>query len=289
MREFAAAHGFELSTEFADAVADPRVKAVVLATPHSLHVDQIVAARRRQAGVVRKPLALTLTQAGRAVAACRKAGVVLALGNNKRCFPVDDRVAARCFRRIDRRGAAHRGALLQRAFDARHRRRLARRSERIARRRPDRRRTASDRRPGEPRRTDRRGRCETVRAQAAARPARRHRAAGRLRKWRNGSARERPRRRRPTGGCMCSAPGAGPRRATRRRSPLRRMAGSRRRQPFRRWTCSPRCSNSFAESIALGTPFLVPPGEMLDVVGAFEAAITSLPSGRTVAVAGASS
>ena len=36
VRDFAAAHGFELSTDFADAVADPRVQAVVLATPHSL-------------------------------------------------------------------------------------------------------------------------------------------------------------------------------------------------------------------------------------------------------------
>ena len=88
MRDFAATHGFELSTEFADAVADPRVQAVVLATPHSLHVDQIVAAAAAGKPVwCEKPLALTLTQAERAVAACRKAGVVLALGNNKRCFP----------------------------------------------------------------------------------------------------------------------------------------------------------------------------------------------------------
>ena len=39
--DFAAAQGFELSTDFAEAVADPRVQAVVLATPHSLHVEQI--------------------------------------------------------------------------------------------------------------------------------------------------------------------------------------------------------------------------------------------------------
>ena len=88
VRDFAAAHGFELSTDFADAVADPRVQAVVLATPHSLHVDQIVAVAAAGKPVwCEKPLALTLAQAERAVAACRKAGVVLALGNNKRCFP----------------------------------------------------------------------------------------------------------------------------------------------------------------------------------------------------------
>ncbi len=86
-RALAAAHGFELSTEFADALADPRVDAVLLATPHSLHVDQIVAVAAAGKPVwCEKPLALTLREAERAVAACREAGVPFALGNNKRCF-----------------------------------------------------------------------------------------------------------------------------------------------------------------------------------------------------------
>lgn len=88
VRDFAATHGFELSTEFAEAVADPRVQAVLLATPHSLHVDQIVAVAAAGKPVwCEKPLALTRAEAERAVAACRKAGVVFGLGNNKRCFP----------------------------------------------------------------------------------------------------------------------------------------------------------------------------------------------------------
>jgi predicted dehydrogenase len=88
VREFAATHGFALSTEFAEAVADPHVKAVVLATPHSLHVDQIAAVAAAGKPVwCEKPLALTLAEAKRAVAAVQKAGVVFALGNNKRCFP----------------------------------------------------------------------------------------------------------------------------------------------------------------------------------------------------------
>jgi predicted dehydrogenase len=88
VRAFAATHGFALSAEFADAVADPRVQAIVLATPHSLHVDQIaVAAAAGKHVWCEKPLALTLSEAERAVAACRTAGVVFALGNNKRCFP----------------------------------------------------------------------------------------------------------------------------------------------------------------------------------------------------------
>ena len=40
-RDFARTHGFDLSTELSDAIADPRVQAVFLATPHSLHVEQI--------------------------------------------------------------------------------------------------------------------------------------------------------------------------------------------------------------------------------------------------------
>jgi predicted dehydrogenase len=88
VRAFAAAHRFELSSEFGDVLADPRVRAVALATPHSLHVGQIVAAAAAGKHVwCEKPLALTLREAERAVAACREAGVVFALGNNKRCFP----------------------------------------------------------------------------------------------------------------------------------------------------------------------------------------------------------
>ena len=87
VRDFAAAKGFRLSTEFEEAVADPRVQAVFLATPHSLHVGQISAVAAAGKPVwCEKPLALTRSEATRAVAACAKAGVPFALGNNKRCF-----------------------------------------------------------------------------------------------------------------------------------------------------------------------------------------------------------
>jgi predicted dehydrogenase len=88
VRDFATAKGFELSTEFEEAVADPRVQAVFLATPHSLHVSQIstVAAAGKPVWS-EKPLALTRAEAERAIGACTKAKVPFALGNNKRCFP----------------------------------------------------------------------------------------------------------------------------------------------------------------------------------------------------------
>ncbi len=87
VRGFAGQHGFRLSTDLGDAIADPKVQAVFLATPHSLHVEQVRAVAKAGKPVwCEKPLALTRADAARAVAACRDAGVVLGAGNNKRCF-----------------------------------------------------------------------------------------------------------------------------------------------------------------------------------------------------------
>ena len=87
VRDFAARHDFRLSTDLADVLADPAVQAVWLATPHSLHVEQVraIAATGRPVWC-EKPLALTRAEAERAVAATRAAGVPLGSGNNKRCF-----------------------------------------------------------------------------------------------------------------------------------------------------------------------------------------------------------
>jgi predicted dehydrogenase len=88
VRDFAAKHDFELSTELDDVLKDPRVQAVVLATPHSLHTEQIVAVARAGKPVFcEKPLALRKADAVRSVEACRKAGVVMGIGTNKRFWP----------------------------------------------------------------------------------------------------------------------------------------------------------------------------------------------------------
>jgi predicted dehydrogenase len=86
-RELAAKHGFRLSTDLKDAIADPEVQAILLATPHSLHVEQVrmVAAAGKPVWC-EKPLALTRAQAEVAVAAVKAAGVPFGTGNNKRCF-----------------------------------------------------------------------------------------------------------------------------------------------------------------------------------------------------------
>jgi predicted dehydrogenase len=85
--DFATRHGFRLSTEFEAALADPQVEALFLATPHSLHVPQVIAAARAGKPVwCEKPLALTRAGAAQAIEACRSAGMPLGSGNNKRCF-----------------------------------------------------------------------------------------------------------------------------------------------------------------------------------------------------------
>lgn len=86
-RDLAAKHGFHLSTELDDAIANPDVQAIMLATPHSLHVKQIekVAASGKPCWC-EKPLALTRAQAEIAIAAVRKANIPFGSGNNKRCF-----------------------------------------------------------------------------------------------------------------------------------------------------------------------------------------------------------
>lgn len=88
VREFTQRHGIQLSTELDDVLHDPAVQAVVLATPHSLHTEQIVAcAKAGKAVFCEKPLALHKADAERSVAACKAAGVLLGIGTNKRFWP----------------------------------------------------------------------------------------------------------------------------------------------------------------------------------------------------------
>jgi predicted dehydrogenase len=87
-RAFAAEHGLRLSTDLAQVLADARTPAIVFATPHSMHAQQVVAAAAaRKAVFCEKPLALTRADAKRAVDACRRAGGVLAVGHDKRFWP----------------------------------------------------------------------------------------------------------------------------------------------------------------------------------------------------------
>ena len=66
-------------------LADPAIDAVILTTPHSLHAAHVTAAARAGKHVfVEKPFTLDAASGERAARACRDAGVVLAVGHNRR-------------------------------------------------------------------------------------------------------------------------------------------------------------------------------------------------------------
>jgi predicted dehydrogenase len=87
-RSFCAEHRLDLTDALDEVLADPAIDAVLLATPHSLHMDQVVAsAAARKQVFCEKPLALRRNHAERMFEACRTAGVVLAVGHNRRFWP----------------------------------------------------------------------------------------------------------------------------------------------------------------------------------------------------------
>ena len=85
---FAEAQKLRLLPDFTAVLADPQVDAIVLATPHSQHSAQVIAAAQAGKHVFcEKPFALTRADADAAVAATKKAGVTLGLGYNRRFHP----------------------------------------------------------------------------------------------------------------------------------------------------------------------------------------------------------
>jgi len=88
LRDFAGRHRLALVGELDAVLADRTIDAVVVATPHLLHCEQIIAAANAGKAVFsEKPLTLTKAEAGRAIETCGKAGVVLGIGTDKRFFP----------------------------------------------------------------------------------------------------------------------------------------------------------------------------------------------------------
>jgi predicted dehydrogenase len=88
LKAFAKEHQFELYDSYEKLLQHPKLDAVVLATPHSLHVEQVVAAAKAGKHVFcEKPFALTRAGAAEAVAAVQKANVTLGLGYNRRWHP----------------------------------------------------------------------------------------------------------------------------------------------------------------------------------------------------------
>src|SRR5438105_8439478 len=85
---FAAEQGIPLSKNLDDVLRDPQVQGVVLCTPHTQHTDPIVRAASAGKHVFcEKPLSLTRADVLRAVDACNRKGVKLAVGHEKRFEP----------------------------------------------------------------------------------------------------------------------------------------------------------------------------------------------------------
>lgn len=86
--DFAKDYGFKVYADHKAALAHPGVEAVILATPHSLHAQQIadsVAAGKHI--FCEKPLALTRAGAEKAVNACAAQNLILGMGHERRFEP----------------------------------------------------------------------------------------------------------------------------------------------------------------------------------------------------------
>jgi predicted dehydrogenase len=88
VRDFAAEYGIVLTTLFEDVLADPEIKAVILATPHTKHRAQVEAAAAAGKQIYcEKPFALSKADAIAALDSVKRAGVTIAVGHHFRLMP----------------------------------------------------------------------------------------------------------------------------------------------------------------------------------------------------------
>ena len=86
--DFITETGIKLYKEYEQLLNDKSIDAIILATPHSMHVEQIkLAAEHKKHIYVEKPIALTLKETRTALEAARTAGVEIAVGFQRRCHP----------------------------------------------------------------------------------------------------------------------------------------------------------------------------------------------------------
>lgn len=82
---FAREHGFDVRAQYEAVLEDSAVKAIVVATPHSLHHEHVMrAAQACKPVLVEKPFALTRTNAEAAATACETARVIVAVAHSRR-------------------------------------------------------------------------------------------------------------------------------------------------------------------------------------------------------------
>jgi predicted dehydrogenase len=96
VQAFADTQKFALADTYDELLANPKVEAVVLATPHSMHAAEVIAAAAAGKHIFcEKPFALTKESAEQAVKGAKDAGVTLGLGYNRRFHPEITRLRAR--------------------------------------------------------------------------------------------------------------------------------------------------------------------------------------------------
>ncbi len=98
---FAGKYGCREAESYEALLKDSEVEAVLVTTPHTLHAEHVIAAAQAGKHVfVDKPFTLTAKDGARATEACRRAGVVLAVGHQRRRQP-----ANRALKALIREGA----------------------------------------------------------------------------------------------------------------------------------------------------------------------------------------
>ena len=86
--KFCTDRGMALSSELDDALSDPEIDALVIATPHTQHYEQLMAAAAAGKHVYcEKPWTLDAAEGHAALAALSDAGLKVAIGHNRRFAP----------------------------------------------------------------------------------------------------------------------------------------------------------------------------------------------------------
>ena len=94
--EYASKNNLELFDSYQAMLSDADIDAVVLATPHSVHADQMVAAAQAGKHIYsEKPFTMNRADAERSIQAANKAGVKIVVGHNRRFHPVMDELRTR--------------------------------------------------------------------------------------------------------------------------------------------------------------------------------------------------
>ena len=88
IKPFSNAVKFPITNNLEDALRDENIEAVILATPHSLHEEQIIrSAHAKKHVFVEKPLTLTAEGAKKAIKVCESANLILGVGHERRFEP----------------------------------------------------------------------------------------------------------------------------------------------------------------------------------------------------------